>query len=329
MGRMQEEEAGLNRVRAQLQAAGLNIERSYKLCDREAYYLEITWSATSTDIVLPCEFLADLPGAREYQESLNQYVAWLQGRLQNFSARDFFCKSGVPVAVEVPWITGRVQNRDASFAHVDVRNLRLPWSVAKCSMIFYGTRWLGALRTPFLREKAMVDVIRTAVDEQTIRFWLEQEHPSELQQLEALPPGGQSSRSGARGIERFLTAKVYWLGFNRGDQRTTVWIADPWDAEYLGTEPAALTRSAQVLNARGKLILDPTNSFASAGDGLLQAAAEYESPSRPDPPVTGPAPGGSDTRTWDAFICHASEDKEDLVRPLAAGHPRARTQDLV
>jgi hypothetical protein len=110
---------------------------------------------------------------------------------------------------------------------------------------------------------------------------------------------------------------VYYLGVKSGERRTKVFIADSWDGHYLGVEPQTLTQTAQVLEAEDMITLDSSQEFASAARGLLVRAT---------PSGTAPAKGAGKPESspdWnprplrDVFICHASEDKEDFVKPLA------------
>jgi len=119
-------------------------------------------------------------------------------------------------------------------------------------------------------------------------------------------------------IEEFLLGKTYWLAFKRGERRTTVWIADPWDAEYLGTTVAALIQAAQILEAKKMISLDSNQRFASANDGLLiRAKSSRATPSRTGNATAGEQPDWNPRPLWDVFVCHATEDKEDFVKPLA------------
>lgn len=131
-------------------------------------------------------------------------------------------------------------------------------------------------------------------------------------ELESAPPSTDSV------LEEFLLGKVYWLGFKRVERNTKVWIADPWDARYLGATVGQLIQTAQVLEAEKMIKLDSQQAFASTEDGLLlrarpsaPTASQKGMTNRPSQPDWNPRP------RWDVFICHASEDKEEFVKPLA------------
>ena len=116
------------------------------------------------------------------------------------------------------------------------------------------------------------------MDRTEIRFYKRKEHPSQTQEakiFEKLEP----IRVPEEFVEEYISKKVYWLAFKHGDQSTKVWVADPWDAAYLGMSTKELVRASQTLRARGIPALTDSSEFASAGDLLLQNVA-YSSPAR-------------------------------------------------
>jgi hypothetical protein len=72
-------------------------------------------------------------------------------------------------------------------------------------------------------------------------------------------------------ISEFLLRKVYWQAKVGGG---AVLIADPVDAQYLGTTPEKLLELAQNMAARG--VMKVEGNSASALDGLLQHASAFE-----------------------------------------------------
>jgi len=72
-------------------------------------------------------------------------------------------------------------------------------------------------------------------------------------------------------ISEFLLRKVYWQAKVSGG---AVLIADPVDAQYLGTTPEKLLELAQNMAARG--VMKVEGNSAKALDGLLQHAAAFE-----------------------------------------------------
>lgn len=271
---MQEQTAtGLRMFQEKLEATGkLTLEEHRRFSDRRAYHLVIAFGQKKVDIVLTENFLSDLPATREYQAAVDEYVGWLINRMENLSPLDFYCKSGIPLRVEIQWPFEPVPNRAAAFVHVYVHDIRFAL-VAKCSVI---RTWQSEkTQDPFQREKAIVNRIRRGVDRQELTFYVEAAHPTELQQVE-LSGKEQASRSSQTEVEQYVAGKVYWLAFKPGEKRTKVWIADPWDAEYLGVEPKSLFQAAQILEARRVITLEPKGEFASAGEGLLLRAEKFE-----------------------------------------------------
>ena len=63
----------------------------------------------------------------------------------------------------------------------------------------------------------------------------------------------------------FLAAKLYWLSATLGGYQP-VWIADPYDAQYLNTTPEELLAEAKTLTQQGLLTLD--GEFAAAMPAL-------------------------------------------------------------
>jgi hypothetical protein len=72
---------------------------------------------------------------------------------------------------------------------------------------------------------------------------------------------------------RYLLSKVYWLSGVLGGGKP-VWIADPYDAQYLNTTEADLLRMAGHEAGEGLVKLD--GEFAAATPTLMAQASEYE-----------------------------------------------------
>jgi hypothetical protein len=165
---------------------------------------------------------------------------------------------------------------------------------------------------PFNEFGGIVNSVRDAVDAGTIIFYDDSNHPSTLQQVDLRL--GQRSREDPGALERFLESKVFWLGFKAGNASISVWVADPWDADYLGVAASELVRESEILEAHGILQLDSSRQFGSSGRELLLRARQMESvvvTVKPDKQHAEPI------AEWDIFISHASEDKESFVHPLA------------
>ncbi|HEY3989442.1 MAG TPA: hypothetical protein VGM02_09105 [Acidobacteriaceae bacterium] len=72
----------------------------------------------------------------------------------------------------------------------------------------------------------------------------------------------------------FLAMKLYWLSVVLGGNQP-VWIADPYDAQYLNTTPEELLRSAALLEADGLLKLD--DDFGTPDAKLAEQGEHYRS----------------------------------------------------
>ena len=70
----------------------------------------------------------------------------------------------------------------------------------------------------------------------------------------------------------FLAMKVYWLSAVLGGNQP-VWIADPYDAQYLNATPEELQKDAAYLATEGLLVLDA--DFATPTQKLAQQSDHY------------------------------------------------------
>jgi len=220
----------------------------------------------------------------------------------------------VPIEVESFWPHEAWAGRAASFVRTNVRDLR-DSKLAKCFVVVTHQQQIFDLKeNPFVEFGGIINGVRDAVDAGDLVFHPEADHPDTLQRVDLRL--GQHQRQDPKTLETFLEAKVFWLGFKAANAGSLVWIADPWDADYLGISPPELVREAEVLEARSIVRLEESREFGSAGQQLLLRARELE---------TGSTTKGSDSSDkddkpaseWDIFISHASEDKESFVHPLA------------
>lgn len=311
-----EVQAGIEFLKTILSGTRVRIERITALQNREAHVFVFMRGENSHQIVISEEFLSDLPGTKEYQQSAKQYFRDLENRLQNLSASDFYSLAGIPVRISIDWPWEAMPNRDASFVHVYVHDLRNSNSVAVVSVYMTGQQHRFELMAdPFLKERCIVNTVRKSLDRNELTFFPQDKHPTNLPTV-ALET--KTTPVGEEALREFMLGKVYWLGFKSGERRTKVFIADSWDGHYLGVGDQTLVQTAQVLEAEDLIALDASQEFASAGKGLLVRAspsgtvASLKGPDKPDnKPDWNPRP------LWDVFISHASEDKQDFVKPLA------------
>jgi TIR domain len=273
------------------------------------YYLTVRAYEKEWDFTLSGESLSDLPNMKTYQESANRLARTLESRFKNFSPRLFYSTSGRCVEIEAFWPAEPLPQRTASYIRTEVRDFKTG-DIARCYVTVTYQQSLFELKPdPFVVHEGMVNSIRTAVDAATLTFYPKDAHPTELQEIKLSL--AERPRAAEDVIDSFLLGKVFWLAFRADNSARTVWIADPWDASYLGTTPREMVQAAQILAARNEIAIDETGEFAAIGRELLARAREFARASEPKR-ATRP-PKGS---TWDLFISHAAEDKETFVRPL-------------
>lgn len=151
-----------------------------------------------------------------------------------------------------------------TWLRIDLTHLQ-DGTVAKCV----------AFLAPFQSETTIFDTVkflinraRTAVDQQTVTFYKREAHSLDLQPIDREKPSTKPLFARPK-LEQFIAGKVYWLAFRAADRPGEIWIADPWDAEYLGVTVKDLSQSAYVLRARGLLELDSTLEIGRPADKLL------------------------------------------------------------
>jgi GGDEF domain-containing protein len=129
-------------------------------------------------------------------------------------------------------------------------------------------RHLPFAETEFDHVRQSANRIRNAVDKGLLEFYERESHPPKYQEVKNDLPGPPSEPLAGE-IEQFIAEKAYWLGFKIADKPGEVWIADPWDAEYLGVASKELLQSAYVLRARNLIELDSTLAYARPSNKLL------------------------------------------------------------
>lgn len=243
--------------------------------DRETYYVEVgSDSRTLFDFVLPMEFLHDLPSTKEYKASLSRFVKGLRQREQNGTVSEFHCLSGVPIQIEFVWPMERYRNKAANFLRANVRDTRNLSRLAKCAVVIPWSLADEPEWDPFRLIEVSVNLIRYAVDGGLIEFFEMNEQPETFQDVDTVEAKPKQRHFSLDDIQFFLASKVYWLAFKRSSKDSRVWIADVWDASYLGVTPKELLQAAQVLDAKGAIKV--SSEIASADDGLLLRSDMFE-----------------------------------------------------
>lgn len=245
------------------------------LFDRGVHYFELQGSGKQLDFALSDEFLMDIPGTPGHQKHIAEYFPAILTRFENYSPLDFFSKGGTPFDLRLHWPFREHPSRDVLWCHADVRDIRFPDLVARTAPVIslFLDDDLFQFR-PFARFETIVNAVRESLDKSDLNFYKSERHPSETQEIKIFERF-EPVRSTEELVEQFLSGKVFWLAFKRGDKSTRVWLADPWDAKYLGVSTADLVRAAQVLQARGIVTLDPGNQFACPGEALLLGSPAF------------------------------------------------------
>lgn len=244
---------------------------------REIYYFELRKGSNVVDFILSEEFLSDLPNTPGHKQHVTEALVGFSNRLRNRFATDFYSMSGTPFNLNILWPLNRHPSRDVVWLHADVEDFRYPDFVAKVAAVIFGGNEAFEFKfKPLDRIAAIVDGIRASLDNSQLQFFKRDAHPENLQEVE-IPVLARHPRISDEGIEQFVAAKVYWLGFKRSDKTAPVWIADPWDASYLGVGMRELIQAAQVVQARGLIKLSADNQFANAEDALILSQRQAES----------------------------------------------------
>lgn len=280
----------------------------------------------SYPLLLSHEFLSDLPGTRGHQEKLKWYLHSLSFRLANPVETGYLTALGIPVVIDIEWPVRRSPDgRDAYFVRVGVQVRPMADWEANLAVLISGTVTVMALPSlvPVFTESLIVNVARKAVDSGAIRFYESGMHPQELQRVQVMSSDYDHKKRGFlflnaqdSQISDFIKRKVYWLGFREGRQKTEVWIADPYDAEYLSTTPTRMRQFAEILAAHDVVHLDSTRDFAYAQKALLEEALMFEEELRKRVPGASVSPkirqmeGQPEGRGPSAFISYSSQDKE-------------------
>jgi len=322
---------GVERLEMIFKGNQLNLSQPQEMNNGFSFYFVVRGVGRTWDFSLSREDLGDLPAMPKYEKSVAALAQALQARFKNVSPTMFLSATSRLLNIEVEWPLQPYPQRAASYLRVSTTD-RNSGEFAHCFILISHQQSRFELKEdPFRIHPALVNSIRRDVDQGKIAFYsTETAHPNALQEIKldfaAHPPTGVSP-------EEYIRAKVFWLGFRAGNKDTRVWIADPWDADYLGTPVHELRQSAEILEAHDYLRLDESRQFAHADNRLLREMAplrqkgEVKSESAPagsEISKTGEhatiltrAETKIEAQQWDAFVCHASEDKEDFVRPLA------------
>jgi TIR domain len=285
------------------------------------------------------EFVADLPGTKEFQSALEFYLAAVALRFGDPTFEEYATMSGIPVRFRIGF-PFRMSTSGVDLVSVHVRTETGTDTGFEARLSVHLTDEASvkvASLEPIVTEALVVNAVRKFVDSRQIVFYPNGEH-RDLIQAVAIASSDYDykakrfvyHRATEEEIAAFLKRKVYWLGFRRGNQATRVCIADPYDAAYLGVSTERLQQTSAILAADGYVQIDASGLYANAGTKLLLEARGFDgeravffkekSPERGSIPLSSrtSAPEGS---LFDVFVSHATEDKsyvEPLVKALEA-----------
>lgn len=269
MTRQEEVAAGLQLLSEILNKEGVSIRESRRPWrDRAATYLVVGTDDSSTDIVLTDEFLSDLPATREHKSAAEAYAQAVAGRTKHGSAEAFYCRSGIPITLETHWPIHTSATTDGGLVSwlMVTATSGIDETEAICSLQFHAFEY--PTPSPFQRMEQIVNRVREAIDEGSVNFVPHGTHSSTGQIIEQKRIAEREQASDEE-IQRFLLEKAYYLGFRAAQSPHPIWIADPWDASYIGATIRAMSQAAHIVQARKLITLDSTSQYASPSDKLL------------------------------------------------------------
>jgi len=234
----------------------------------------------TAQLELPESFAEELAARAELLAALDTYLAGVSQRLRNPLPSLFITLHGLPVLLEeFQWPFHRsVSGADSFVVHglaklADDSPLH---SKVAASLTVTFAEVLLAQQQPYA-EGIIFNAVRKTFD---------------LEQLELVKSGnrqpvGVTTRFYSRRkngfvfadstedqVKEWLDAKLYWSSRKNGGAEP-VWIADPYDAQYVNRQPEELKQIAAGLAKEGSLTLDTTGEFATPTAALLAEAEHY------------------------------------------------------
>jgi hypothetical protein len=277
------------------------------------FYFAVTAYSKVWEFCATREQLSDLPAMPRYLISADALARSLEYRFKNVSPNLWLTGLGKPVQIEVEWpLRSLAPTQAATCVGVQVRNIRTGEFAHAFVVVTHQQSVFNLKEDPFQLHEGIVNSLRNSIDSDQLKFYSSQEdHPVDMQRV-SLILGARVTRT--PDLSEFLKHKVGLLGFRAGNKDTNVWIADTWDADYLGVRTSDLQQEAEILEAEGYLKLEETRQYGHSESNLLKDLRRADS--APDPrqdlirQTTNP-------KEFDVFLSHASEDK-NFVRELAA-----------
>lgn len=264
------------------------------------------------DISLSGNFLADLKNAPEYQTAANAFVKAVGGRMRCGPPDVFFCRSGISVRIELCWpVDVAVVNSEfQTWLRVRLTD-RSTLQVATCVVLNIGFRQFA---TPFDEARWTTNLVRNRIDDGTITFEDARvggrPNPQQVIQNQHVI----AAKSSPIETQSFILGKAHSLGFETAEVPGEVWIADPWDAEYLGINTKDLLNAAYILQARKLLVLDKDLQFGKPSDQLIaNGLTTLEGPRGTQRRQTLSLSGLPNKDSFRKDLAEALERREDLA----------------
>jgi hypothetical protein len=133
-----------------------------------------------------------------------------------------------------------------------------------------------------------------------------------------------------RSVREYLIAKAYWLGYklSTDPERWPTNFESEEDLDYFGVKIETFRRVSWLLRQQG-LLRGHASGLPGVGHPTPELIVQFEAMLKErevrnlstsdgngsEPPINFRS--GDAQLKWDAFICYATEDKENFVRPLA------------
>jgi diguanylate cyclase (GGDEF)-like protein len=251
----------------------LILKRERPWPNHKASYLMVGKADRNTDIAISDKFIQEIRHNSEYQTALMAYVIAVAARIRCGSPNSFYCSSRVAVQIEIDWPirSGLVNGRFYSSMLTKVID-QSSSKVAHCAVAMDGLfRDYGA--SPFGEAELVTNRVRAAIDRGEVKFHRPDDHPDDFQKVgRGDDPEPDASPISQEELEEFVAGKAYLLGFRAVEVPSEIWVADPWDADYLRVATRDLRQSAFVLQAKGFVRLDSTANFARPSDKLVTTA---------------------------------------------------------
>jgi len=202
-------------------------------------------------------------------------------RSQNPNPDAFLTLAGLPVTIQMQWpfhgsgsggdfylLHGTMKLEDGSGLHADV--------AVQLSQTF--KEQLHSLERQD-SESAVVNALRKELDRkqlELLKSGKKQPVPISSRHYSIKNHKLVFAKADDAQMREFLEAKAFWLAFklNAEKRGAKIWIADVYDADYLGTTTAHLLEIAQALTSEGLLKLD--GEFAQPTDSLIARGGDFE-----------------------------------------------------